>query len=74
MPDLDPGQWIFLLIALPIAVSDAVPWISDLCYQRSHADTLSTIHWLDRREVIRDDPPDPSDADELKRHAHNRRN
>jgi len=71
MPDLTPGQWVFLLLTLPIAVSGAVAWISDLCYQRSRADTLSSIHWLDRREVIRDDPPDIDLHDDTEIHEPN---
>jgi len=73
MFDLTPEQWVLLLITLPISLSGAVAWISDLCYQRSRADTLSSIHWLDRREIW-DDPPDATDPNEIKTSTHNRRN
>jgi len=56
MPDLTPGQWAFVLIALPIALSGAVAWLEGLCYDRS------------RPDPPRRDLDDPTDIKDQRRH------
>jgi len=71
MPDLDPGQWIFLLIALPIAVSGAVAWIDSLCHDQSRTKPLSGLHWMDRAQQVKDPPRIDDDITDIERPTHN---